>query len=83
MQRHTTRRKCPWQGCSGYFLLDFGVALCPHCRKPVKAVGGVSEEKLKDAYVEALGEKLAFWQNEIETWAAEFPELAAKLCSLI
>lgn len=72
-----TRRKCPW--CGGLFYLDEGVALCPHCRKPVKAPGHKARETLGAAYAQALAERLAYWQAEMAELAASFPEAAARL----
>jgi hypothetical protein len=70
------RRKCPW--CGGLFYLDQGVALCPHCRKPVKA-DGQKNESLRLAFIGALADKAAFWQGEIAELMTSFPEAAERL----
>lgn len=61
------------------------MALCPHCRKPVKAVvGKIAGDALRDAYARVLADKLAFWQAEASAWAAEFgTEATQKLLELI
>lgn len=64
------RRKCPW--CGGLFYLDSGIALCPHCRRPVKAEGKATHEMLRLAFAEALAKKSAFWAKEWATWSEEF-----------
>jgi len=71
-----TRRKCPWEGCGGYFYLDEGIALCPHCHKPVKAKVGASWTGFASACADALADRLAYWQAEVAELATSFPEAA-------
>lgn len=74
----TVRRACPW--CGGFFLLDSGIALCPHCRKPVKAGEGAlpAHQVLRQEVAEALYEKAEFWRAELAACAVEFGEAAVR-----
>jgi len=71
----TIKRRCPW--CDGLFLLNNGIALCPHCRKPVKANQTTHEITLR-MYSEAIAKVAEFWTSELEIWAGEFGEDAVK-----
>jgi len=61
-------------------FLDSGIALCPHCRKAVKADGATSRyrEAMASAYADAIAGNTAFWKAQVAEWAAEFGYDAVK-----